>query len=200
MLPFATLCFVVLLPIIPALILFKALPTSRGSVDGKLQGLEIKLSGAFAGYFAVVLLVIANSKALLPPVPQGYQVWKVTGQVVDETGQPIDPLGTDSISIVDPKPFDATPPGTFSVMYYSSPGANGYPKLSISPPGYESVCISLDPGRPQIPGCLTNGIFNGGQVNVGAVMVKKSNPYPDLPPLNTVSGGSTPAGGKDGPK
>src|ERR1035441_9969058 len=45
------------------------------------QGLEVKLSGAFAGYFAVVLLIIANHTVLMPAE---FQMWTVTGQVVDE--------------------------------------------------------------------------------------------------------------------
>ena len=42
----------ILLPFIPAFILFKELP-SDASVSGLFQGLKLKLGGAFAGFFAI---------------------------------------------------------------------------------------------------------------------------------------------------
>ena len=45
----------IIIPVIPAFYLFKLLP-STGSVSGLLKGLQIKLGGAFAGYFALLLL------------------------------------------------------------------------------------------------------------------------------------------------
>lgn len=43
-----------LLPIIPAFILYKFLP-SKSQVSGPFQGLNLKLTGAFGGYFLLVL-------------------------------------------------------------------------------------------------------------------------------------------------
>jgi hypothetical protein len=51
------LAAVILLPLIPAFLLYKMLP-SETWVDGPLKGLKIHLTGAFAAYF-VLLLIIA---------------------------------------------------------------------------------------------------------------------------------------------
>jgi hypothetical protein len=186
MFQFGTLCFVILLPIIPAFILFKALPAT-GSVDGKLQGLEIKLSGAFAGYFAVVLLIIMNHAVLMPVQ---YQAWTVTGQVQDENGQYVDPLAYTNIAL-EPNPLTPISPGKFALTFYSSPTSGGAsPTLSISKDDYETVCYSLDPSMPQTPGCSTVKA-TGNTIDVGTVVLKKLPPYPDnLPPIVASTGGT----------
>ena len=48
---------VLLLPLIPAFLLYKFLP-SRTSVSGPFKGLNLKLTGAFGGYFLLVLTAI----------------------------------------------------------------------------------------------------------------------------------------------
>jgi hypothetical protein len=197
--PYTALCLAVLLPLVPAVILFKALPgkTDSADVSGKLQGMEIKLGGAFAGYFSVLLVVVANHTALFPPPPPPPppapvdQVWTVEGQVVDEqTGQPLDPLGLDNVTLSDPTPFNPTPSGTFSLKYYST-GADGYPKLSITQNGYETVCISLDPSKTPVPGCQSIVDHTGNTVSVGSVKLQKlGTPYPpNLPAANKPGGG-----------
>ena len=189
MFQFGTLCFVILLPIIPAFILFKALPAT-GSVGGKLQGLEIKLSGAFAGYFAVVLLIIMNHAVLMPVQ---YQPWTVTGQVQDEDGQYVDPLAYANIWF-EPNPLTPISPGKFSLTFYSSPATSGInPTLSISQNEYQTVCYSLDPSMPVTPGCLPVTV-TGNTINVGTVVLKKSPPYDEnLPPIVATGGGTTEA-------
>jgi len=47
---------IVIMPIIPAYILYKSLP-ARTTVSGPFKGLNIQLTGAFGGYFVVVLLI-----------------------------------------------------------------------------------------------------------------------------------------------
>src|SRR5256885_13971987 len=46
-----------LLPLIPAFLLYKFLP-SKTSVSGPFKGLNLKLTGAFGGYFLLVLTAI----------------------------------------------------------------------------------------------------------------------------------------------
>ncbi|HMB55049.1 MAG TPA: hypothetical protein VKU40_17155 [Thermoanaerobaculia bacterium] len=66
---------VVLLPILPAFLLFKLLPKTDGWVGGMFQGLEFKFSGAFAGYLLVLFVV----RAYLPP--PDLEIWTVQGRV-----------------------------------------------------------------------------------------------------------------------
>ena len=51
------LAAVLLLPLIPAFLLYKFLP-SKTSVAGPFKGLNLKLTGAFGGYFLLVLTAI----------------------------------------------------------------------------------------------------------------------------------------------
>jgi hypothetical protein len=69
-----TLTIIILLPVIPAFLLFKALPSSDADLSGPLKGFTIKLKGAFAGYFATVLLILATHSVWNPP--PAYQVGK----------------------------------------------------------------------------------------------------------------------------
>src|SRR5450432_330204 len=51
------LAAVLLLPLIPAFLLYKFLP-SRTNVSGPFKGLNLKLTGAFGGYFLLVLTAV----------------------------------------------------------------------------------------------------------------------------------------------
>jgi len=54
-----TFMVLIIIPIVPAYVLFKALPASA-EVTGPLQGLGLKLGGAFAGYFALLVLTFVE--------------------------------------------------------------------------------------------------------------------------------------------
>lgn len=56
---YLTLAAILLVPIIPAYILYKFLPASETDVSGPYQGLSLKLKGAFAGYFLLVIVGLA---------------------------------------------------------------------------------------------------------------------------------------------
>src|SRR6476619_1680989 len=51
------LAAVLLLPLVPAFLLYKFLP-SRTTVSGPFKGLNLTLTGAFGGYFILVLTAI----------------------------------------------------------------------------------------------------------------------------------------------
>ena len=68
----------ILFPIVPAYFLFKLLD-SKGTVDGKVLGFNVKLGGAFAGYFAVLLLVYLMYNVWHPI----YVVYTVHGSLAD---------------------------------------------------------------------------------------------------------------------
>jgi len=70
----------VLLPIIPAYILYKTLP-SRAIVSGPFKGLNIQLSGAFGGYFVVLLVMLSFFYTCLKPLTTQYEIWTITGNI-----------------------------------------------------------------------------------------------------------------------
>jgi len=127
----------VLLPIIPAFLLFKALG-SQGDVGGPLLGLKIKLSGAFAGYFAVLVLIFVMYNVWHPT----YKVWKVHGQVTDESGAAIEPLEDKDVILI-PGTYTAYPDGGFDLTFAAVPG--DYPRLTISHASFQAVTRVLDP-------------------------------------------------------
>lgn len=53
---YLALAAILLLPLIPAYIIYKFLPESETNVEGPYKKLNLKLKGAFAGYFLLVLL------------------------------------------------------------------------------------------------------------------------------------------------
>ena len=96
------LAAVLLLPLIPAFLLYKFLP-SRTSVSGPFKGLDIKLTGAFGGYFLLVLTAIGvffpllkNEQARvieqqnekikqLENSMSSHQQWQMKGNIVSTT-------------------------------------------------------------------------------------------------------------------
>lgn len=75
-------CLLILLPLIPAYILYAALPAQEEDdfVEGVYQGLNIKLKGAFSGYFILVLLLSGFIGARLYTDPE-YEFWTIEGTV-----------------------------------------------------------------------------------------------------------------------
>jgi hypothetical protein len=157
---------VVLVPLIPAFLLYKFLPSGRTEVGGPFKGLDIKLSGAFAGYFLVVLIVtsllvfllkakpvVANPVCPTPPATQ-YVVYTVTGKVELER-EP------DSVKI-DPKQLDfsiqppervVNPDGSFSLKIPVRPDQIGeleFPYLIVGhkDESYSQVTIHLKEKAP----------------------------------------------------
>ena len=86
----------VLLPLIPAYVLYKTLPVGA-NYGGPLGSMKIKLSGAFAGYFALVIIVFGflysrpKSCPAVEPCPacpkQRYTVYTVRGVLAPIPGE-----------------------------------------------------------------------------------------------------------------
>jgi hypothetical protein len=132
------LACMILLPIVPAFLLFKALG-STGDVSGPLMGLKIKLGGAFAGYFAVLVLLFVMYHVWHPT----YAVWKVHGTVTNDQGAPIQPLDEKNVTL-QPANTYFFPDGSFDMTFSAASG--DWPTLVVSYPNYLSVTRPLDPG------------------------------------------------------
>jgi hypothetical protein len=78
------LTVLVLLPMIPAFLLFKLLP-SGAVLKGPFQGLNLALSGAFGGYVALTMFVATFYAHTLRP--QTYRTWVVRGQLQFPPGE-----------------------------------------------------------------------------------------------------------------
>jgi hypothetical protein len=139
------LSFIVLLPVVPAYLLFKVLP-STGNVGGTFHGLEIKLGGAFAGYFAVIFLIFHFHDVWSPPAPAPLAVvWHLQGKVVDQSGKPIVPLDITDFSFSPPW-FQVMPDGFFRLTIPTEPQQGtgpAWPMLVVSHKGYQPLHLPL---------------------------------------------------------
>ena len=83
---------IILLPIVPAYILYTLIPDSASpkddSVEGSYQGLNIRLKGAFAAYFLLALMLSGFINFRLSHDSE-YEYWTVEGAVdVSSAGDP----------------------------------------------------------------------------------------------------------------
>jgi hypothetical protein len=166
------LSFLILLPIVPAYLLFKALP-SNAQVNGPWQGLQIKLGGAFAGY-CFVLIILLHFHNLWSP----YEVWELHGVVVDENGLPLEKMDPNTV-VTRPPIVQAPGSGKFSIMFNTSTGIGGemqYPTVVISAPGYHEEPISLDPKDPPL-GIQLQRDFSTNTITASKITLRKLPAY-----------------------
>lgn len=139
--------FTILLPLTPAYILYKALPAET-SVTGPFQGLNIQLSGAFAGYFLLVLVIIGFISSRPKPREARYEVWKVTGNMnLDKSWTAVEREKLQFL-VVPGKP-EIERNGDFQMLVASEVCEDGklkFPKVLIQRDGYETATINLDGG------------------------------------------------------
>jgi hypothetical protein len=145
----------VLLPLIPAYILYKMLP-AKANVRGPFKGLNIQLTGAFGGYFLLVLVVFAfvYSRPPRPVVvncppadPYKYEVYKVEGRINVEQQKDI---GSITLSLQPPE-RSVLPNGAFEFDIPVKPGQTGeatFPSLVIGHPEYETETLDLRENPP----------------------------------------------------
>jgi len=142
---FILLAFLVLVPIVPAYLLYKLLP-STSDVQGTFRGMGIKLTGAFGGYFALVFLLIWQLPQIVAAVSPPIQVWDVQGQVVDETGSGIEPLSPGDIR-VEPRALVLGQGGWFQTTVTTQVSKTGqgvkFPELFVGHTGYIDVPVDL---------------------------------------------------------
>jgi hypothetical protein len=137
--------FTVLLPMTPAYILYKALP-ARTTIKGPFKGLNIQLSGAFGGYFLLVLTIIGFITTRPQPLTSRYEVWEVKGRIQwDQDGGPPDPQRL-RLSLV---PANQTILGDGSFDIQIAPevvdkGKLKFPKLVIDHPDFQTITIDLN--------------------------------------------------------
>lgn len=175
---FLYLGLVVLLPIVPAWVLFRTLRSSA-IVKGPLKGLNLNLGGAFAGYFALLITILSTHNLWNPSLE--WQVWEVSGTITDENGRVIEPLDVNDV-IVKPSSFDTSIGGRFTLIISTTPTQGGgvaFPALEVSYPNYQAKRIPLDPSDS-----LSNDIKmvrdeNARRITLPPISLKKLPEYSD---------------------
>ena len=140
----------VLLPIVPAYILYKSLPTGKTIVTGPFKGLNIQLTGAFAGYFLVVLVVFGFIELR---IKEKCEIWHVTGHIELENNSSAAEIEHILVSIRPPL-WKVNPDGKFSVDILVKPGATGepdWPLLAFDHPSGKYEMIPIDTSTKEYP-------------------------------------------------
>ncbi|UCC97200.1 MAG: hypothetical protein JSW66_15300 [Phycisphaerales bacterium] len=151
------LLMVFLVPFPPAYLLYKKLP-SETIVTGPFKGLNINLTGAFGGYFLLVLLALGFAYFALTPAKPSCEVWNLTGRLEI---RPADPNMDTESGYVDDARIDVVPPnlkvgssGNFTMKIIVEPGhvegERDFPVLTFNVPGYIGSRLMLDTANPDI--------------------------------------------------
>lgn len=139
----------VLLPLVPAVVLFTKLP-STGEVSGPLKGLNVKFSGAFAAY----LILFGCLLQIRPTDFDHSHVWQVEGRIAFRRPASESKPNTNDIRVrVTPPDLVVHGNGSGGSFRFDVPiperrGAPDFPRLSLDLTGYEPLSVSLAPNQP----------------------------------------------------
>ena len=140
----------VLLPILPAYIIYKTLPVGKTIVRGPFKGLKIQLTGAFAGYFLIIIVVFGFIELR---IRERCQIWQVTGYAGLEDDS--SPLETRNILISEQPPSGkVNEDGSFKVNILVKPGATGeleWPMLIFDHPSEQYELAPINTSKKKYP-------------------------------------------------
>lgn len=151
LIPIIYLSAILFLPVLPAYLLYRLLPSTI-SVRGPFKGLTLNLTGAFAGYFLLVLISLAFTYESLSPSKPNYEIWKIQGRVQakaisSRTREEIIDTAGMTIGITPPS-YSIGSKGDFAMTVIVVPGhvegKRQFPTLVFNRPGYSGVVLSLD--------------------------------------------------------
>ena len=123
---------IVILPIIPAYVLFKKLP-STAIATGPFHGLNLNLSGAFAGYF-IVVLVVSASVTFFYQKPR-YDMWTIKGSILLDKSETGADARNANLSIQPPKQT-IFPDGGFEFVNVPYKKGDALPSIIVAKDGY----------------------------------------------------------------
>jgi hypothetical protein len=133
-----------ILPLIPAFLLFKFLPSTGevengGKGQGPLKGMGIKFGGAFAGYIALFLISYKVMNDRMKKKDDSREVWTIKGNIISQDNKftaqeqkpalKIDPQGQN----IRNKTFDVQIIATADVQGYLT-----FPKVDLITLSYQS--------------------------------------------------------------
>lgn len=133
---------IVLVPVIPAYLLFKLLP-SRAIVTGPFKGLKIDLGGSFAGYFLIFIVLIDIRSSFQVT---DYQEWTAKGRIVQADSNITFPYVDQRYVTFSSPAVKSDPNGNFSLTFLvTSDGRYDFPYMYISYPDCTQKSFFLGP-------------------------------------------------------
>ena len=133
--PIVILSVLALLPLVPAILLFKLLPGGTTEVEGPLAGLKVKLGGAFGGYVALTVFLATFYSQSLKPDVNAIETWTVLGDVQT-------PTDYSAITCKLSPPLNVEPGNHFEWQLTVPKGAK-LPHVTFEAPGYEGETLFL---------------------------------------------------------
>jgi hypothetical protein len=142
--------------------------------------MQVKLGGAFAGYFLLVLVISFWPKP--KPRELAYEVWTLKGYIEDEDGKTLQ-LANLNLS-TQPSGFDYSEDGVFSMDILVKRGQSGqltFPRLLVARPGQGigNATVRLDPSE-QLFGTKKYNIER--KDNTREMMIKETIKLGKIPP------------------
>ena len=133
-LTFKILVFIIwfLVPAIPAVIIFKLIPDNKVFVKGPFQGLKINLTGAFGGYFLLILISYLMVKEMIFEKQPDVEVWTLKGFVKDDRAIPLDCDKHQASVTLYPEHKIANGDLNFPVLVNYLNNGYDFPRISIS--------------------------------------------------------------------
>jgi hypothetical protein len=142
--PIVFILVAVLLPMFPAWMFFQFLPKNAATLNGKWYGLEIKLTGAFAGYFAIFVAIFWETRSrIAPPDVSGSALWQVVGKISPDSQVSDD---NQIIADTDPPSGHVLENGVFEIDFRKD-DKDQFPniRLTCKPDGqFKPILIALD--------------------------------------------------------
>jgi hypothetical protein len=174
---------IILVPIVPAYLLFKFLP-STAAADGPLQGLTIKLTGGFGGYFLIFLTLIGIRSSF-----QGttYEVWAVRGELIASDTGVLRYVDQRYVTLSAPSMRSDSLENLSLTFLRSSDGLYDYPHLQINYPNYQTLTYWLGPKDQNLRNEALPVSFDdkGRTIDLGTItLVRVPTPAPDAPATN----------------
>jgi hypothetical protein len=134
--PIVILSVLALLPLIPAILLFKLLPGGNTEVEGPLAGLKIKMGGAFGGYIALTVFLATFYTTSIKRDGTDIEKWTVTGDIVGPQYSDVVAKLTPALSV---------DPGNGFAWEIPVPKGTDLPSITLDANGYEGETIYLSP-------------------------------------------------------
>jgi len=131
---------VVFFPLLPAYILYKMLPSTT-TVSGPFKGLTINLTGAFGGYFILVLLLLGFVATRFTSSKYQYDSWQIKGTAGFQQTANAPDLRAISLFVRPPNPV-INEDGSFEMEVLAKKGSD-FPFLIVDHPGFKREVVSL---------------------------------------------------------
>jgi len=144
----------VLVPLIPAILIYKIFPETKVGTEGLLGQLKINATGAFAAYLVVIVVgyfIIQNIQKLINASSVDNTAWFVKSNVVllEKQGDVFvksTKMTDDSVRMrLDVKASPDYSQKNLSEVSFPTYYKDGYSKISFTFPGYESQIKALNP-------------------------------------------------------